>query len=98
MNGARSTNFSSSQFKVILHNVRNYRSIIVVIRLFCSYIYCIDVHCYRRNTSDNIGTIVFTVTVAINTSPMYYWILNRKHKQLCLYVVTCNPFSVTLLK
>jgi hypothetical protein len=69
MNGARSTHFSSSPFRVILHNARNYRSIIGVIRLFCSYIYCIDVHCYCMNNCDKIGT---TVTIVINTSSIYY--------------------------
>jgi len=98
MNGARSTHFSSSPFKVILHNARNYLSVIGVIHLFCSYIYCIDVHCYHMNTCDKIGTTIFTVTVVINTSAIHYWILNRKHKQLCLYVVYYNPCSITLLK
>jgi hypothetical protein len=94
MNGARSTHFSSSPFRVILHSARNHRSIIGVMCLFCSY--C--VHFYRMNTCDKIGTTISTVTIVINTSPIHYWIHIRKHKQLCLHVVHFNPYSITLLK
>jgi len=73
MNGARSTHFSSSPFRVILHSARNHRSIIGVIRLFCSY--C--VHCYRMKTCDKIGITISTVTIVINSSPIHYWILIR---------------------
>jgi len=98
MKGARSTHFSSLPIRVILHSARNCCSNIGVIRLFCSYIYCIDVHCFCMNTCDKIVTNIFTVTIVINTSPVRYWILNRKHKQLCLHVVHYNPCSITLLK
>jgi hypothetical protein len=59
MNDAHSTHFWSSTFRVILNNALNYRSFIGVIRLFCSYIYCIDVHCYRMDTCDKIWYYYF---------------------------------------